>query len=250
MTNNFTTRVRGSEIIFTQGTVVTGSVQAIIPANPRNNPSAVRLYNVARGFQQWKPHYMSYEWVPTCPTTSTGLVQMGTVWSTSVAESSVASALQVSNGGVSGAVYTRLRTNLQLNGRLPQMWFYFNDLDEDSNPFFFAFKCSLASSGYLLLHYDFEFTNPTTQMQSISYNLSAVGDPFANPDATEVVMRQAITLTDSGVDKTFDPFTRFVKDTLADATSVLRNGVNMLIKKQGVDYSSLNSSNFFRVSYP
>lgn len=230
--------------------MITGSVQAIIPSNPRNNPNAVRLYNVARGFQQWRPHYLSYEWVPTCPTTSTGLVQMGTVWSTSVNDSAISSALQVSNGGISGAVYSRMRTNIHLKGTLPQNWFYFNDLGEDSNPYFFAFKNSLASSGYILLHYDFEFTNPTTQMQTITYHLSAVGDPFLNPDATEVIIRQALTLTDAGVDKTFDPFTRFIKDTLPDATVVLRNGVNTLIKKVGLDYSTTNSSNFFRVSYP
>lgn len=247
--NNFSSRVRGSEIIYTQGSVITGSVQAIIPCNPRNNPSAVRLYNVARGFQQWKPHYFSVEWVPTCPTTSTGVVQLGTVWSTSVAESAIASALQVSNGGMTGAVYTRLRSNVQLKGRLPQQWFYFNDLSEDSNPFFLAFKCTLANSGYLLLHYDFEFTNPTTQMQSITYNLSAVGDPFLNPDATEIIVRQALTVVDAGFDKTFDPFTRFIKDTVNEVP-ILRNGVNTLLKKVGLDYTTTNSSNFFRVSYP
>lgn len=248
--NQTSTRIRGSEIIHTVGVSFGGTPSAIFPVNPRSNPSCVRLYNASRGFQQWRPHFISFEWIPTCPTTSTGYVQLGTVWSSTVPASAVRSALQVSNGGATGAVYSRVRSYVQLRDRLPQNWFFFNDLNEDSNPFYMVLDLNLGSSGYLVLHYDIEFNNPTTQLQTVTSNPAAVGDPFDNEDGTEILLRSALTLTDAGQDKSFDPFTRFIKDTLPDATKVLRNGYNILVKKLATDYSQTPYAKFFRVVLP
>lgn len=169
-----TSVIKGSEIIYTVG-AVSGDIQSIIPVNPRSMNRCIRLYNTARTFQQWRPLNLEVEWCPTCPTTATGVVQIGTLWSSSVPSADVPSTLQVSNGGAIGAVYTRFRSRIQLNGRLSQNWYYFNDLSEDSNPFCIAFKVNLANSGYFILHYTYQFNNPTTQFQNSSSQPEGVG---------------------------------------------------------------------------
>lgn len=242
-----TSVIKGSEIIYTVG-AVSGDIQSIIPVNPRSMNRCIRLYNTARTFQQWRPLNLEVEWCPTCPTTATGVVQIGTLWSSSVPSADVPSTLQVSNGGAIGAVYTRFRSRIQLNGRLSQNWYYFNDLSEDSNPFCIAFKVNLANSGYFILHYTYQFNNPTTQFQNSSSQPEGVGDPFLNPDGTTVFLRQTLKLLDNTTEIDFSPFTKFIKDTQG-GEALLRNGVNVLkkIANPGSLYDAVNQSTFFRL---
>lgn len=240
--------IRGSEIIYTVGGLVTGDLQSILPVNPRALNRCIRLYNTARTFQQWRPLNLELEWCPTCPTTSTGVVQIGTLWSSSVPSADVPSTLQVSNGGSIGAVYTRFRSRVQLAGRLSQNWYYFNDLSEDSNPFSLAIKVNLANSGYFILHYAYEFNNPTTQFQTSFSEPEKVGDPFLHSDGTTVFLRQTLKLLDNVTEIDFSPYTKFIKDTM-DGVPLLRNGVNVLkkINNPGTLYDAVNQSAFFRL---
>lgn len=254
---SFQTRIKGSEIVYTTGTVEANKITAIIPSNPRYMPTALRLYNTARTFQQWKPISMSYEWVPTCPTTSTGNAVMGTLWSGGFPHESgmtgIISVLQASNGGVVSAVYTRSHCRPQLTGRMSQNWYYFNNLEEDSNPFNFVFVNNLNNSGYVICHYDIAFNNPTTQMETVTADYSFTGSPFDAADGTAGMLEQSIEVKDytasGSVSTILAAGVRFVVDTAADGiTKILRVYGNQLIAA-AIGYSFVRWAKFFRVPF-
>lgn len=247
--NGGVTRFSGREIVCSITTLPNpNTVTKIINANPRYNPDAVRLYNVARTFQQWKPNKLSLQWVPTVPTTQGGTVTLGTVWSTETIGSSVMSTLNVSNGGVTGAIYTGLTCKPNLNGRMSQMWYYFNDLAEDSNPFNFAAMVDVANSGYLVLHYDYTFSNPCSRLTDI-VSVDGTNNIKEATDGTFAILKQQIQMARNAVAAALPPFTTGLVDSQVISgvgTKVLKVLGETWEFMDGINYSAVNSKTLFR----
>lgn len=242
-------RFKGSELVYTMGALPTvNDITSIITSNPRYNTAAIRLYNMARGYQQWRPIALSLEWVPTCPTTSTGMVTMGTNWNTTVPAASAQSSLIASNGGVAGAVYSKLFSKPDLRGRMSQRWYYFNSMDEDSNPFSFAVINNLASSGFFRLHYDYQFSNPTTQL----YNYTVtIGSQAINTksDSTIVTLLQDVVMQTGGVDRTLSAYSNLLCDKIYKGevlTNIIRFAGDVYEFKDGVSYNAITGRSLFR----
>lgn len=191
----YSTHIRGSEIVHQMTTVPLGTsfFTTIIPCNPRYSPSAIRLYNIARSYQTYRPVQLSLEWHPTVNVTTSGASVMGTQWQTQYDGDTVISSLSVSNGGIQSAVYTPSISRPQLTGRLTQNWYYMHDLTEDCNPFNFVVVNTVAASGYYVLKYHYIFNNPTTQFFSISKTSDASKDLTTLPDGTMCVLKAPYT---------------------------------------------------------
>lgn len=241
--------IRGSELVYTMGSLPNPNLlTTIIPSNPRYNQTAVRLYNAARSYQQWRPISVSLEWVPTCPTTSTGMVTIGTNWNTPTPAANSQAILMASNGGIAGAVYTKLISRPQLNGRMSQQWYYFNDMAEDSNPFSFAVINNLASSGFFRVHYHYQFCNPTTQL--FSYTTSIGNQNITNKaDSTFITLLNDVTLQTGGVDRVVSALSNLVTDKIYKngvLTPIVRFLSDIYEFKDGIDYTSIPAYTLFR----
>lgn len=165
-----------------------GNVFAVITANPCFWPGT-RIAQAAPGYQLWRPLKLSFEYVPQVAVTQEGSVVMGTLWGTSVADSSLQQSLLSSNGGLMTQVYTRVVTEVKLGSNLPLNLFHCNGslTSTECNPFVFIAMATGAgnvSPGYFFVRYTYALHNPIGQAKLFSVVNSTqleASDSLGNP---------------------------------------------------------------------
>lgn len=177
-TRNSTT-ISGTGMIYQAATgTLTGDVDvlAIIPANPCYW-TGTKVAGTAALYQNYRPLKFKITYHPSCPTTTTGTIVMGTFRSDPPQSSVYYQSLQASNGGKITQPYTQCSTQISLKACLDKnLYSTYGSLDANTNPFTFIAAASgvddiyktTKSVGYFTITYKYELKNPLTSIPHYS----------------------------------------------------------------------------------
>lgn len=168
-TNN--TIISGSEIVNSvpfkleeDGSVVF----SLIPANPCYW-TGTNISQQASQYTAYRPIRFGYTYIPQVSVNHDGIVQVGTLWCTSVSSTALSQTLQTSPGGCMSQVWSRFSKNVPLSG-LQQSKFNTNgELAQSTNPFMLVAYNRGATQlddsgqyilpGTLIIHYTYKLFN-------------------------------------------------------------------------------------------
>lgn len=144
------------------------AVFSLIPANPAYW-SGTNIAQQAANYGAYRPLRWSYTYIPQVSVNHNGIVQVGTLWDTTVTASALSQTLQTSPGGCMSQVWSRFGKKVPLSGLQQKLYNMNGELHQATNPFFLvAFNRGATKlgdindyviPGTLVIHYTYAFYN-------------------------------------------------------------------------------------------
>lgn len=133
-----------------------------------------RASAIGQIYTAYRPISVRYEWVPSCPTTTSGTVTLGAILdgaragSSSTTKADLQQTLAATNGSVTTQVWQSASRNLRLGTSLRSNLYPNFNVDEDEISFWIMVvsQASVTAGtqiGYLRIHCVYAFHNPITQ---------------------------------------------------------------------------------------